>query len=146
MKPTGRSLSCYALAREANLAATLHKIITDSSSQSANRFAEQKEDIYIIHAYGNGDLGLWNGDLGLWNGDLGLWNGDLGLWNGDLGLWNVCLRRRVVSCVLNSDTVGRFRRPAGSEFQTDGRGNPVKINALSTRFQITFRNFLKILA
>ena len=106
LKPTGRSLSCYALAREASLAATLHKIITDSSSQSANRFAEQKEDIHNLR------LQEWS------------------TWVSG----TACLRRNVLSWALNSDTVGRFRGPAGSEFQTDGARKPVKLKALTTRF------------
>jgi len=49
------------------------------------------------------------------------------------------LNREALSLVLNSDRVGRFRRLAGSKFQTDGA---TKLNEwLTNRFQITFWNF-----
>ena len=52
---------------------------------------------------------------------------------------NVGHKKKVLSWVLNSDRVGRSRRPAGSEFQTDGAMNLNEHS--STDFKLRFGIF-----
>ena len=53
---------------------------------------------------------------------------------------NVGYKKKVLSWVLNSDRVGRSRRPAGSEFQTD---EAMKLNEHPHFFILFFNCFLE---